>query len=296
MAARIHPTAIVDPTAELADGVTIGAYAIVGPQVTLGEGTEIRHHGVVESHCRMGRENVVFQYATVAGTPQDRKFHGEVTWCEVGDRNHIRENVTIHRGTGNGGGWTRIGSDNLLMVGMHVAHDCVLGNHLTVANEVMIAGHVHVHDRATLGGGCGLHHFATVGTCAFVAAMASVERDVPPFMIADGNRASIRAPNIRGMQKWGYSKEALSGIRTSYRRLFGKQIDRNGLTQIEVAQQLREEFRDVPEVIAVCDAVESSIDGVNGRALERERPDDKRSVISSTSGAASVRAPAGPKT
>lgn len=289
MAARIHPTAIVDPSAHFADGVVIGPFCVIGPNVSVGEDTEFRSHVIVESHTRMGRENVVFQFTTVGGTPQDRKFAGETTWCEIGDRNQIRENVTIHRGTSFGAGVTRIGSDNLLMVGMHVAHDCVIGNSVTIANEVMIAGHAHIHDRSTIGGGAGLHQFVTVGRCAYVAGLSGVERDVPPFMIAHGNPATVRTPNTKGMQRWGYAKETIAAVEIAYRRLFGARTDRSGLTQVEVAQQLRDEYRSINDVIALCDALEQSIDGVKGRALERARSDDKHQLISSTAGAASIR-------
>lgn len=289
MAASIHPTAVVHGSAQFADGVRVGPFCVIGPEVTIGDGTELRSHVVVESHTRIGRENVIFQFATVGGTPQDRKYQGEVTWCEVGDRNHVRECVTIHRGTGNGGSLTRIGNDNLIMGGVHIAHDCRLGNHLTIANEAMLAGHVHVDDRAAIGGGAGLHHFLSVGRCAFIAGMASVERDVPPFMIAHGNPAIVRAPNTTGMQRWGYSPEVQRALQDVYRRLFGSRTERAGLPILDVVRQLREEFADLAEVLLVCDAVERSVDGVKGRALESARRDDKRQAISAVSGAASVR-------
>lgn len=289
MPASIHATAIVHPSARLADGVRVGPYCLIGPEVTIDEGTELRSHVVVESHARIGRENVIFQFATIGGTPQDRKYQGEVTWCEIGDRNHIRESVTIHRGTGNGGSLTRIGSDNLIMAGAHVAHDCRLGSHLTIANEAMLAGHVHVDDRAAIGGGAGLHHFLSVGRCAFVAGLASVERDVPPFMIAYGNPATVRAPNTTGLQRWGYPLELQKAMQDVYRRLFGPRTERDGIPILEAVRQLRDEFAALPEVLLVCDAVERSIDGVKGRALERARRDDKRQTITAVSGAATVR-------
>lgn len=164
----IHSSSIIDPSARIAPTAEIGPWCIVGPEVSIGDGTVLMNNVVVESHTRIGRQNTIFPFAYVGGTPQDKKFTGEKSWCEIGDRNQIREHVTIHRGTENGGGWTRVGSDNLIMGTVHIAHDCIVGTSCILANNVMLAGHSVVQDNANVGGGAGIHHFVVIGTCAFV--------------------------------------------------------------------------------------------------------------------------------
>lgn len=289
MAATIHPSSIVHPTARIADGAIIGPFCLIGPEVTIGEGTELRSHVVIDCHTTLGRENVVFQFTTLGGVPQDRKFRGEITTCAIGDRNQIRENVTIHRGTQNGGGATRVGNGNLLMAGAHVAHDCVVGNLVTIANEAMLAGHVHVHDGASIAGGAGVHHFVTVGTLAFVGGLARVERDVPPYMILQGSPAEVRGPNVIGMQRHGWSAEDVDSMRTAYKRLFGPRSERGTLSFPERVEHLRLEFPEARCVVELCDAMQRSAGGVKGRANERVRHDDKRSVLPGVGGVARVR-------
>ncbi|MFO0830185.1 MAG: acyl-ACP--UDP-N-acetylglucosamine O-acyltransferase [Phycisphaerales bacterium] len=279
MPARVHPTSIIDPSAELADGVRIGPYCTVGPNVTIGEGTELRSHVVVESHTRLGHDNVVFQFATVGGAPQDRKFQGEETWCEIGDRNQIRESVTIHRGTGNGGGVTTIGSDNLIMVGSHVAHDCEIGDHVTIANEVMLAGHVRVCDWANLGGGAGFHHFVTVGRMAFVGGMSRVERDVPPFMTIEGSPGRVRAVNKLLLERRGATEECVRALRVACKRIYSRRSQDLGTSVTERLNSLLHEFPEVAEIVELCEAVRSIVACEKGRVRERERRDDKRKLV-----------------
>src|SRR5687767_4503183 len=181
--ATVHDTAIIDPTAHLADDVLVGPYCVIGPDVQIGEGTVLHNHVAIQSFTSIGRENVFYPFSVIGADPQDRKFHGERTRLKIGDRNKILEHVTIHRGTGNGGGLTRVGNDNLIMVAVHIAHDCILGDDICIANQVMLAGHVTIEDGANIGGGAGLHHFTTVGSCAFVGGLARITKDVPPFMI-----------------------------------------------------------------------------------------------------------------
>ncbi len=285
---RIHPTAVVDPGARLASSCVIGPFCVVGPEVEIGEDCELRSHSVIESHTRMGHGNVVFPFATVGGTPQDRKFRGEATWCLIGDRNHFRENSTVHRGTANGGGKTVIGSDNLLMVGAHIAHDCVVGNQVTIANEVMLAGHIHIEDHVSIGGGAGIHHFATVGTCAFVGAMARIPRDVPPYMIIEGNPAEVRGVNSIQMSRRGFSEADIDAMKAAYRRLFGSRSERKDRSFIDAIAAIRAEFPGVAAIRKLCDDLEASAAGVHGRRLESARPDNKRSAVEHTAGAASI--------
>lgn len=196
MAPIIHPSAFVDPGAELGDGVVVGPCAQIEADVVVGEGTRIDAFASVKRHTTLGRDNHIHSYALVGGEPQDLKFHGEVTRLVVGDRNNIREFSTLHRGTEGGGGVTRIGDDNLLMAYVHVAHDCVVGNGVVMSNNATLAGHCFVDDGAIIGGLSAVHQFARVGKHAFVGGMSGIAQDLPPWMLAVGNRALVQSPNI----------------------------------------------------------------------------------------------------
>ncbi len=270
----IHPTAIVDTAANIADSVTIGPYCVIGPDVTLGAGTVLHNHVIVQSLTTIGKDNEVYPFAVLGADPQDRKFQGEAAFCVIGDRNRIREHVTIHRGTANGGYYTRLGSDNLIMVAAHIAHDCTLGDRVTIANQVMLAGHVRIEDGANIGGGAGLHHFVTVGACAFVGGMARISRDVPPFMIVEGNPAEVRAVNSIAMNRGGYEPQAIDAVKDAFRRLFRD----NGGTMTEKVAAVRTAVPHVQAVTALCDALSATAEGIHGRALEHTRVDDKRAT------------------
>ena len=270
----IHPTAIVDPAAGIAETATIGPYCVIGPEVTLGAGTVLHNHVIVQSLTTIGEDNEVYPFAVLGADPQDRKFQGERAFCVIGDRNRIREHVTIHRGTANGGYYTRIGSDNLIMVAAHIAHDCIIDDHVTIANQVMLAGHVRVEDGANIGGGAGIHHFVTLGTCSFAGGMARISRDVPPFMIVEGNPADVRAVNSIAMNRRGYQTKDIDAVKDAYRRLFRD----NDATLSEKIAAVREALPNVEAVTVLCDALAATTDGVHGRALEGARLDDKRAV------------------
>ena len=270
----IHPTAVVDASVKLAPGVVIGPWCVVGPGVTIGEGTELVSHVVIDRDTTIGRENVLHPYSIVGRPPQDKKYHGERTTLEVGDRNHIREYASIHRGTANGGGVTVIGSDNLIMGCVHIAHDCHIGSQVILANNAMIAGHVSVCDGANIGGGAGLHHFVRVGARGFVGAMARVSKDVPPFMIVEGNPAEVRGHNAIAMRRLGLGDAEVEAMKECYKRLFR---DRGG-SILEKVAAIRGEFAEFASVQTLCDAVLESAGGVHGRAQENTRGDDKRGV------------------
>jgi UDP-N-acetylglucosamine acyltransferase len=272
--ATIHPTAIVDPSAEIADTATIGPYCVIGPEVRVGRGSFLHNHVIIQALTTIGRDNRIYPYAVLGADPQDRKYRGERSYCIIGDRNRIREHVTIHRGTANGGGVTRIGSDNLIMVMAHIAHDCRIADHVTVANQVMLAGHVHVEEGANVGGGAGVHHFATVGTCCFVGGLARITRDVPPYMIVEGNPAEVRAVNSIAMSRRGYDPHDIEAVKDAYRHLFRE----NDAAMSEKLSEVREAYADVEAVTRLCDALVASAEGVHGRALEVTRHDDKRAV------------------
>jgi UDP-N-acetylglucosamine acyltransferase len=270
--ATIHPTSIVDPSAQLADSIEIGPYCVIGPEVVIGDGTILHNHVAVQAHTVIGRHNIFYPFSVVGADPQDRKFRGEPTTLEIGDRNKIREHVTIHRGTGNGGGVTRVGSGNLIMVAVHIAHDCIIGDDICIANQVLLAGHVHIEDGANIGGGAALHHFATVGSCAFVGGLARITKDVPPYMIVEGNPAEVRAINSIAMTRRGFPPEHIEAIKDAYKRLYRD----NGAPMADKIVELRRQYFEVPAVVHLCEALAASADGVHGRALEVHRSDDKR--------------------
>lgn len=219
-AAVVHPTALVAPDADLGDGVVIGPFAIVEPGVVIGAGTRVDAHAVVRSGTRLGSRNVVHPFAVLGGDPQDRTYAGEPTRLQIGDDNVFREHVTVHRGSVKGGGLTRVGNGCLLMVGVHVAHDATLGDRLELANGTMLGGHATLGDFVVCGGGVALAPFVRVGERAFLAAGAMVEHDVPPFVIAAGDRARVRALNRVGLTRSGVPEGSREALDRAFRAIF----------------------------------------------------------------------------
>ena len=265
MKASIHPTAIIDETAVIADSALIGPLCFIGPQVVIGAGTKLLNHVTVQCNTTIGEDNRIFPFAVVGGDPQDKKFGTEVTTLTIGNRNEIREHVTIHRGTENGGGETIIGNDNLLMVASHVAHDCILGNDLVIANQVMLAGHITIEDCATIGGGAGINQFSRIGCCSYVGGLARITKDVPPYMIVEGTPAEVRAVNIVAMSRRGYPEDQIDAMKEAHKRLFRD----NGGSLTEKIAQLLNEFGDYQPVQHLCDAIAASAAGRHGRSNER---------------------------
>jgi UDP-N-acetylglucosamine acyltransferase len=224
--AIVHPLAVVGPDVDLADGVTVGPFAIVEPGVVVGAGTRIDGHAIVRGGTRLGARNVVHPFAVIGGDPQERTYAGEATSLEIGDNNVFREHVTVHRGSVKGGGITRIGSGSLFMAGVHVAHDCVIGDRLELANAVLLAGHVTLGDHVVIGGGAALAPFVKVGPRAFVAAGSMVERDVPPFVIAAGDRARVRALNRVGLERSGVPDASRAALARAFRAIFASGVPR----------------------------------------------------------------------
>jgi UDP-N-acetylglucosamine acyltransferase len=246
MGSRVHPTAVVDSRAELADDVEVGPYAVVGAGAQIGAGSSLSAHAVVLGPATLGAGNVVHPFALIGGPPQDkRSFPSGESRLVVGERNTFREHVTVHRGTE--GRPTRIGSDNLFMVGAHVAHDATVGSFCTFANAVQLAGHATVEDHATFGGLSGVAQFVTVGQSAFVAAGAMCERRVPPFVIVQGDRARVRALNVVGLRRRGISEVSIARLQAAFRALFG-----GGSPRVAA---LRDIPRDDPLVSALLDAL-----------------------------------------
>ncbi len=218
--AKIDPRAVVSPQAELADDVEVGPFAVIGADVTIGAGTVIGPHAVVNGPASLGRDNRVFQFASLGDAPQDKKYRGEPTRLEVGDRNTFREYCTVNRGTVTGHGVTRVGSDNLLLAYTHVGHDCVLGDHIVLSNLVMLGGHVELGDWVIMSGYAGAHQFCKIGAHAFIGNNTAVTRDVPPYVLATGHPAEPRAVNSEGLKRRGFSEEQIRAIRNAYRVLY----------------------------------------------------------------------------
>ena len=231
--AAIHPTALVDPKAQLDSSVSVGPYAVIGPHVRIGAGTTVGAHCVIEGHTTIGQDNRIFQFASVGAQPQDKKYAGEPTRLEIGDGNTIREFVTINTGTVQDEGLTRIGHDCWIMAYVHIAHDCRLGDHIILANAVQLAGHVHLGDWVFLGGLTGVHQFGRVGAHAMTAFHTRLAQDVPPFVTAGGNPAEAQSINAEGLKRRGFSPERITLIKQMYRLLY-----RQGLTLHAARQQI----------------------------------------------------------
>lgn len=244
MPSIIHPTAIIEPGAQLGAGVEVGAFGFVGRGVTLGAGTRLHHHASVEGNTVLGEECEVFPYACIGGKTQDLKYKGGNPGLRIGARNVFREYVTVHCAT-NDGDFTVVGSDNVLLGACHVAHDCVIGSHIVMSNGAMIAGHVTIEDHVVIGGYGGIHQFCRVGAYAMLSATAKLVHDLPPFFIADGTPAEVRAINRVGLERNGFSSEQLERVKQLYRVLYREGLNRTQALQklAEHAQAGSEEFR-----------------------------------------------------
>lgn len=268
---RIHPSAVIDPSASVHETACIGPYAVVGPNVTIGPRTILHNHACVEGPTTIGEDNIVYPFAVIGAEPQDLKYHGERSELIIGDRNRFREHVTIHRGTEVGGGKTIVGSDCLIMVGAHIAHDCVLEDQVVIANSVMLGGHCHVEFGATIAGGAGVHHFTTIGQLAFVGGLARITKDVPPFLVVEGSPAEPRKVNTTALVRRGWTPEEVESLRRAYKQLY-----RGDDPASMVMQRLRAEPDVTSAVTRLCDYLERMHLGVHGRFLEARRPDSPR--------------------
>jgi UDP-N-acetylglucosamine acyltransferase len=253
MAVNIHPTAQVAPGAELGDGVEVGAYAVIGPDVQVGANTRIGPHAVIQGPTRIGADNVIFQFASVGSAPQDKKYKGEPTRLEVGDRNVIRECVTLNRGTTKDQGVTRIGNDNLFMAYAHVAHDCQVGNQCVLANNATLGGHVQLGDWVIMGGLSAIHQFCKVGAHAFIANNAAVTRDVPPYVMTVGQPAAAHSVNSEGLKRRGFTPEQIRNIRSAFRLLY-----RSGLKLADATAQLETLAQEQPELKLIVEFLPTS--------------------------------------
>jgi UDP-N-acetylglucosamine acyltransferase len=239
----IHPQAVIDPSARIADDVQIGPFTVIGPDVEIGSGTWIGPHVVIQGPTRIGKDNRIFQFASLGEIPQDKKFHGESTRLEIGDRNRIREFCTINRGTEDGGGITRVGSDNWFMAYCHIAHDCVVGNDTVFANAASLAGHVEVADHAILGGFTTVHQFCRLGAHSFTGQASAITRDVPPYVMVAGNRAKPAGINKEGLRRHGFSSETIEALHRAYRlTIFSTSREATDTAELD---RLAEDFSEV---------------------------------------------------
>ena len=235
---RIHPTALVDAGAELADDVQVGPYAVIGADVQIGAGSRIGAHAVLEGPTVLGRDNIVHSHATLGGAPQDKKYRGEPTRLEIGDRNTFRECVTVNRGTTQDEGLTRIGNDNWVMAYVHIAHDCVIGSHTIFANTTNLGGHVKIGDWVILGGCSQVHQFCKIGPHAMTATGTIVLQDIPPFVMASGNTAQAHGMNTEGLRRRGFDAAALAALRQAYKTVY-----RSGLTLQQAREALQSQWQ-----------------------------------------------------
>jgi len=253
----IHPTAIVSPKAELGQNVTLGPYTTIGDEVVIHDDVQIVSHGVIEGPTEIGAGCKIFPFASIGLSPQDLKYQGERSYLKIGERNIIREHVTVHRGTEGGGGVTTVGHDNLLMVGAHVAHDCHIGNHVILANVASLGGHVTIEDHATLGAHVGVHQFCRIGRYAFVGAYAVLVKDALPYATTWGDHAKCYGPNVVGLRRKGFTQEQIHTIHRAFRLLL-----QSKLNTAQAVEAIRAELGDQPEIDYLIEFIETSERGV----------------------------------
>lgn len=253
----IHPTAIVDPKADIDSNVEIGPYSIIEANVQIGSGTIVGPHVVIQPHVTIGPDCQIFQYASVGAVPQAIKFKGEKTILKIGRGTVVREFVTINRGTEFGGGITEVGEENLLMAYVHIAHDCKTGRNVIFANNATLAGHITIEDFVTIGGLTAIHQFVRVGKYAYIGGKSAVVKDIPPYVIAAGDRATLHGLNSVGLKRQGFSEDTLSLLKKTYRILF-----RIGLTLNEAIERIKAEVDQAPEVVNLMEFIKTSQRGI----------------------------------
>lgn len=253
----IHPQAIIDPSANLAIDVSVGPFSVIGADVEIGEGTVIESHVVINGPTRIGRDNKIYSFAAIGGDPQDKKYAGETTELEIGDRNVIREYCTISRGTAQDTGVTRIGDDNWIMATVHIAHDCQIGNQTIFANSATLAGHVTIEDYVILGGFTLVHQFCKVGAHCFTAMNSVISKDVLPFTMISGHMAKPHGLNTEGLKRRGFSSESLSQLRKAYKIIY-----RSGNTIEQAVEKLEPMASDCTEVAQLLDFLKGVTRGI----------------------------------
>ncbi len=245
----IHKTAIVDKKAKILGNTTIGPYSIVGPNVQIGEGTEIQSHVNITGNTIIGSNTKIFPFASIGTNPQDLKYKGEKTKLEIGSNNIIREHVTINTGTEGGGGITKIGSNNLIMIGAHIAHDCIVGNNVVIANSAAIAGHAQISDDVIIGGNCGIQQFTRIGRMAMIGGMSGVSRDVIPFGLSFGNRNYLEGINLVGLRRKKISNKEILALTEAYEEIFKTKSLHENLIKLSKILKLNTYVKEVIDFI-----------------------------------------------
>jgi UDP-N-acetylglucosamine acyltransferase len=253
----IHPTAIIDSKADIDSNVDVGPHSIIGANVQIGSGTVIGPHVVIQPHVEIGPDCHIFQYASIGAVPQALKFQGEETYVKIGRGTVIREFVTVNRGTGFGGEITEVGEENFLMAYVHIAHDCKTGRNVIFANNATLAGHIVIEDFVTVGGLVAIHQFVRIGNYAYIGGKSAVVKDIPPYVIAAGDRAKLHGLNSVGLKRHGFSQETMSSLKKAYRIIF-----RIGLTLNEAIERVKAEVEQVPEVNDLIRFIKSSKRGI----------------------------------
>ena len=253
----IHPQAIIDPSARLASDVTVGPWTYIGPNVEIGSGTRIESHVVIKGPTKIGANNHIYQFASVGEDCQDLKYDGEPTELVIGDNNTIREGCTIHRGTVQDQGITRIGNHNLFMANVHVAHDCVVGSHIIIANNAALAGHVHVDDHTILGGFTAVHQFCRIGAHVMCGAGTVVLQDIPAYTLATGNAAKPHGINAEGLRRRGFSAESIRALKNAYKTVY-----RQNLSLSDAIDKLAVEASSEPALDALLRSLRNSTRGI----------------------------------
>jgi UDP-N-acetylglucosamine acyltransferase len=253
----IHPTAIIDSKADIGSNVEVGPYSMIGANVHIGSGTVIGPHVVIQPHVEIGPDCHIFQYASIGAVPQALKFQGEETYVKIGRGTVVREFVTVNRGTGFGGEITEVGEENFLMAYVHIAHDCKTGRNVILANNATLAGHIVIEDFVTVGGLVAIHQFVRIGNYAYIGGKSAVVKDIPPYVIAAGDRAKLHGLNSVGLKRHGFSQETLSSLKKAYRIIF-----RIGLTLNEAIERVKAEVEQVPEINDLIRFIKSSERGI----------------------------------
>ncbi len=254
---KIHSTAIVHPKAQIDEDVEIGPYSVVGENVKIGKNTVIGPHVVVEGWTEIGEENKVFQFASIGSINQDLKYHGEKAYLKIGNRNTIRESVTMNIGTEGGGGVTSVGDDNLFMVGAHIAHDCILGSNIIIANLGTLAGHITIEDGAIVGGVVAIHQFCRIGKMAIIGGCSKIVQDIPPYMMADGHPAEVRGINLIGLKRKKYDRKVIQNIKEVHKIMY-----RSGLNTSQGVEKIRTSLGDSSQVSEIVTFIENTSRGI----------------------------------
>ena len=253
----VHPTAIVDKGARLGANVSVGPYTVIDGDVEVGEGTTIGAHNVITGHTRIGRDNRIFHFCSIGEANQDKKYKGEPTRLEIGDRNTIREYCSLNRGTVQDAGVTRVGDDNWLMAYCHIAHDCQVGAHTVFANHATLGGHVHIGDWAVLGGFAGVHQYVKIGEHAMIGVSSVILQDVPPYLLVAGQPCAPHGINAEGLKRRGFAPEAIAALKRAYKTLY-----KSGLTLADAKAELARQAEEAKEVRSLVAFLETATRGI----------------------------------